>query len=365
MSRIWNFSAGPAVLPLEVLEQVRDELLDWHGSGMSVMEMSHRGQQYTGIIEQAEADLRELLAVPRNYRVLLMQGGGAAQNALVPLNLLGGKHTADYVVSGLWSEKSFKEAGKYCTAHLAASSAPHYQAVPPQQDWQFSADPAYVFVCTNETIGGVEYSGVPDLPVLGLSHVPLVADMSSHLLSRPVEVEKYGLIFAGAQKNIGPAGLTIVIVKDDLLERARPDCPSVFHYRTVAEQGSMYNTPPTFSIYVAGLVLQWIKNRGGLAGIEQVNIRKAKMLYDCIETSDGFYRNPVALANRSRMNVPFTLRDAALDGVFLQQAQAAGLHGLKGHKLVGGLRASLYNAMPEAGVAALVQFMRHFAEQHG
>ena len=365
MSRVWNFSAGPAVLPLEVLEQVRDEMLEWHDAGMSVMEMSHRGKAFTGIIEQAEADLRELLKVPANYKVLFMQGGALAENAIIPLNLLGDKCCADYVVTGSWSEKSHKEAKRYCNAHLAASSAPYYTGVPQPETWQLSPDPAYLFVCTNETIGGVEYAFTPDMARLGKPGVPLVADMSSHILSRAVDVSRYGLIFGGAQKNIGPAGLTIVIVRDDLLERASPLCPSAFNYKTVADNGSMYNTPPTFSIYVAGLVFQWLIKQGGLAAIEQANLAKAGLLYDTIDNSGGFYSNPVEPQSRSRMNVPFTLANPALDGEFIKQAQTAGLHSLKGHKSVGGLRASLYNAMPLQGVQVLVGFMREFARVHG
>jgi phosphoserine aminotransferase len=365
MSRVWNFSAGPAVLPEEVLTQVRDEMLDWHGCGMSVMEMSHRGKEFTGIIEQAEADLRELLAVPANYRVLFMQGGAIAENAIIPLNLLGGKTTADYIVTGSWSEKSEKEARKYCDVNLAATSqADGYNSVPKPESWRMSDDPAYLFICTNETIGGVEYGFTPDMAALGKPDVPIVADMSSHILSKPVDVSKYGLIFGGAQKNIGPAGLTLVIVRDDLIGYARKECPSAFDFKIVADNGSMYNTPPTFGIYVASLVFQWIKRQGGLAAMERINSRKAEMLYRCIEESGGFYRNPVEPVSRSRMNVPFTLQNSALDGVFLAEAKQAGLVSLKGHKSVGGLRASIYNAMPEAGVQALVEFMREFARRH-
>jgi phosphoserine aminotransferase len=365
MSRVWNFSAGPAVLPLEVLEQVRDELLDWHGAGMGVMEMSHRGKAFTSIIESAEADLRELLEVPDSYCILFMQGGAIAENAIIPLNLLGDKHTADYVVTGSWSEKSFKEAKKYCNAHLAASSGPHFSGVPAPESWRLSTDSAYLFVCTNETIGGVEYAFDPDVAALGRPGLPVVADMSSHLLSKPVDVSKYDLIFGGAQKNIGPAGLTIVIVREELLDRALPICPSAFHYKTVAENGSMYNTPPTFAIYVAGLVFQWLKRNGGLAAMEQTNIRKAQLLYNYIDTSGGFYHNPIELISRSRMNVPFRLANEALNAEFLSQAQAANLHSLKGHKSVGGMRASIYNAMPLEGVQALVDFMQDFARKHG
>ncbi|OIQ84738.1 phosphoserine aminotransferase [mine drainage metagenome] len=366
MSRVWNFSAGPAVLPQEVLIQVRDEMLDWHGSGMSVMEMSHRGPEFTSIITQAEHDLRELLAVPDNYRVLFMQGGAIAENAIIPLNLLGDKTGADYVVTGSWSDKSEKEARKYCNVNLAASSAADgYNSVPKPESWRLSADPAYLFICTNETIGGVEYAFTPDMDALGRPGVPIVADMSSHILSRPVEVSKYGLIFGGAQKNIGPAGLTLVIVRDDLVGRARRECPSAFDFRIVADHGSMYNTPPTFGIYVAGLVFRWILRQGGLAAMERINMRKAGMLYRAIEQSGGFYRNPVEAVSRSRMNVPFTLRDSALDTLFLAESAAAGLMSLKGHKSVGGFRASIYNAMPEAGVQALVEFMGDFEKRYG
>lgn len=362
MSRVWNFSAGPAVLPEEVLEQVRDELFDYHGCGMSVMEMSHRGPEFMNIIETAEADVRELLNVPANYRVLFMQGGAIAENAIIPLNLLGDKTTADYVVTGSWSAKSEKEARKYCTVNIAAHGD---KCVPPLSLWKPSADPAYLFVCTNETIDGVEYSFIPDMAALGKPGVPIVADMSSHLLSRPVDVSKYDLIFGGAQKNIGPAGLTLVIVREDLLGRARKECPSAFDFKTVAENGSMYNTPPTFAIYVAGLVFKWLKNKGGLAAMEQINIRKAAMLYDCIDRSGGYYCNLIEHVSRSRMNVPFTMRDATLQELFLKESKAAGFLQLKGHKSVGGLRASIYNAMPEAGVKALVDFMQEFARVHG
>lgn len=365
MSRVWNFSAGPAVLPVEVLTQVREEMLDWHGCGMSVMEMSHRGKEFTSIIEQAEADLRELLAVPDNYRILFMQGGAIAENAIIPLNLLGSKTSADYVVTGSWSDKSEKEARKYCNARVAASSkADGYNSVPKPESWQLSDDPAYLFICTNETIGGVEYAFTPDMAALGKPDVPIVADMSSHILSRPIDVSKYGLIFGGAQKNIGPAGLTLVIVRDDLIGHAKKECPTAFDFKVVAEHGSMYNTPPTFSIYVAGLVFQWIKRQGGLAAMEQINGRKADLLYRCIEESGGFYRNPVEPVSRSRMNVPFTLQDTTLDTAFLAEATQAGLMSLKGHKSVGGFRASIYNAMPEAGVQALVEFMQRFETQH-
>lgn len=365
MSRVWNFSAGPAALPEEVLRQAAEEMLDWHGAGMGVMEMSHRGKAFMSIAEAAEADLRELLAVPDNYRILFMQGGAIAQNAIIPLNLLGERKVADYVVTGAWSQKSQKEARKYAEVNIAASSeASGFDSVPALQDWQLSADPAYVFVCTNETIGGVEYPFEPDLAQIGRGEVPVVADMSSHILSRVIDVAKYGLIFGGAQKNIGPAGLTLVIVREDLLGRALPLCPSAFDYKTVAEAGSMYNTPPTYAIYIAGLVFQWIKRQGGVAAIEARNIAKARLLYDYLDGS-GFYENRVDPACRSRMNVPFFLKDESLNDVFLEGAQQAGLAQLKGHKSVGGMRASIYNAMPIEGVAALIDYMKTFAARYG
>ncbi|MHB1358070.1 MAG: 3-phosphoserine/phosphohydroxythreonine transaminase [Rhodocyclaceae bacterium] len=376
MTRPFNFSAGPAALPEEVLRQAADEMLDWQGSGMSVMEMSHRGKEFTQIARAAEADLRELLAVPPNYNILFMQGGAIAQNALIPLNLLGGKKTADYVVTGTWSAKSFKEAKKYCTPHLAAGSlAAPFLAVPKfttesadavsgAPTFQLSADPAYLFLCTNETIDGVEFHELPDTAVLGRPDLPLVADMSSHILSRPIDVSRYGLIFGGAQKNIGPAGLTLVIVRDDLLDRASPLCPSAFEFKTVAANGSMYNTPPTYGIYIAGLVFQWLKRQGGLVAIEQRNIAKAELLYACLDTGD-FYTTRVEKPFRSRMNVPFFLKDESLNEDFLAGAKEAGLLQLKGHKSVGGMRASIYNAMPLAGVQALVGYLQEFARKHG
>ena len=359
MTRPFNFSAGPAALPEEVLRQAADEMLDWHGAGMSVMEMSHRGKEFTQIATQAEADLRELLAVPANYKILFMQGGAIAENAIIPLNLLGDKKTADYIVTGSWSAKSFKEAHKYCTPHLAAGhvGAP-YTAVP--QTLTFSTDPAYLFLCSNETIDGVEYN---ELPAVG-NDLPIVADMSSNILSRRIDVSRYGLIFGGAQKNIGPAGLTLVIIRDDLLDRALPFCPSAFEYKTVAANGSMYNTPPTYGIYIAGLVFQWLKRQGGLAEIERCNIAKAELLYGYLDATD-FYLTQVEKPFRSRMNVPFFLRDESLNEAFLASAKDAGLLQLKGHKSVGGMRASIYNAMPLAGVQTLVAFMKEFERSHG
>ncbi|THF65779.1 3-phosphoserine/phosphohydroxythreonine transaminase [Pseudothauera nasutitermitis] len=365
MSRVWNFSAGPAALPEEVLRQAAEEMLDWHGAGMGVMEMSHRGKEFISIAEQAEADLRELLAVPADYRVLFMQGGAIAENAIIPLNLLGERDTADYVLTGSWSVKSAKEAARYGKVNLAASAeASGWTSVPVLESWQLSADPAYLFVCTNETIGGVEYAADPDLARIGRAEVPVVADMSSHILSRVIDVSRYGLIFGGAQKNIGPAGLTIVIVREDLLGRASPHCPTAFDYKTVAEAGSMYNTPPTYAIYIAGLVFQWLKRQGGVAAMEARNIAKARLLYDYLDGSD-FYENRIDPVCRSRMNVPFFLKNEALNDAFLTGAREAGLLQLKGHKSVGGMRASIYNAMPIEGVAALVDYLKTFAARHG
>jgi phosphoserine aminotransferase len=360
VSRVFNFSAGPAALPEEVLNQARDEMLDWHGSGMSVMEMSHRGKEFISIAAQAEADLRELLAIPADCRVLFLQGGAIAENAIVPMNLLRGKTSADYVNTGEWSKKSIKEAKKYCTVNVAASSEDrNFTYVPAQSTWKLSKDAAYVHVCTNETIGGVEYHWTPDT-----GDVPLVADMSSHILSRPVDVSRYGLIYGGAQKNVGPAGLTLVIVRDNLLGNALPFTPSAFDFKQQADADSMVNTPPTYAIYIAGLVFQWLKRQGGLAAIEQRNIAKARLLYDYLDGS-SFFRSPVHPADRSRMNVPFKLRDEALDEAFLTATNAAGMVQLKGHRAVGGMRASIYNAMPIEGVQRLVEVMRDFEAAHG
>ena len=360
MARATNFSAGPAALPEEVLKQAAEEMLDWHGSGMGVMEMSHRGKEFISIHADAEADLRELLAVPKNYKVLFLQGGAIAENAIIPMNMLRGKSSADYVNTGEWSKKSIKEAKKYCTVNVAASSEDrNFSYIPKRESWKLNADAAYVHVCTNETIGGVEFHWTPDT-----GSVPLVADMSSHILSRPLDVRKFGLIYAGAQKNIGPAGLVVVIVREDLLGRALADTPNVLNYQLMAQADSMLNTPPTFSVYLAGLTFKWILERGGLAGIEKVNIRKSKLLYDYIDGQD-FYSNPVAREDRSRMNVPFRLRDDKLDAKFLQEAEARGLSQLKGHRSVGGMRASIYNAMPMEGVEALIGFMEEFRVRHG
>ena len=360
MTQVFNFSAGPAVLPKAVLQQAAAEMLDWHGCGMSVMEMSHRGPEFIAIYTQAEADLRELLAVPANYRILFMQGGGLGQNAIVPLNLLGRRAqpaTIDFVHTGSWSGKSIEEARRYANVNVAASGAASgFTAVPPQEEWKLTPDAAYLHVCTNETIDGVEFGFAPEAP----AGVPVVADMSSHILSRQIEVSRYGVIFAGAQKNIGPAGLTIAIVREDLLDGALPICPGVFNWRAVADADSMLNTPPTYAIYIAGLVFAHLKKLGGVAEMERRNIEKARLLYAALD-ADDFYENRVASAYRSRMNVPFYLRDESLNERFLAGAKARGLLQLKGHKSVGGMRASIYNAMPIEGVQALVDYLNEFA----
>jgi phosphoserine aminotransferase len=359
MSRVHNFSAGPAALPAEVLEQLRDEMLDWHGQGMSVMEMSHRGKAFAGIAEQAEADLRELLAVPASYKVLFLQGGATAQFAAVPLNLSRPEAVADYVNTGAWSKKAIGEAKRYCRVNVVADAGGPYCSVPAQDTWQLTPGAAYLHYTPNETIGGVEFPYVPEA-----GEVPLVADFSSTILSRPIDVARYGVIYAGAQKNIGPAGLVVVIVREDLLGRARSDTPTVFDWKAMAADGSMLNTPATYSWYVAGAVFQWIKRQGGLAAMERLNRAKAERLYGEIDGS-GYYRNPVDRDCRSWMNVPFTLPSEALDKPFLEGAKTAGLVALAGHRSVGGMRASLYNAMPMAGVEALVEYMREFRRTHG
>ena len=360
MTRVFNFSAGPATLPPSVLETAAAEMLDWNGSGMSVMEMSHRGPEFMAIHARALGLLRELLNVPANYKILFLQGGAIGQNALVPLNLLRGKTVVDYVDTGEWSKRSIDEARHYAQVRVAASSqAQGYRCIPARQTWNLDPDAAYVHICANETIGGVEYHWTPQT-----GSVPLVADMSSNLMSRPVDVSRYGLIYAGAQKNIGPAGLTIVIVREDLLGGALPITPSAFDYTLQAQADSMLNTPPTYSIYMAGLVFEWIREQGGLTAMQARNRTKAALLYDCLDASD-FYTSPVAREDRSWMNVPFTLRDPALDAAFLDGAQARGMRQLKGHRVVGGMRASIYNAMPLAGVQALVDYMKEFEARHG
>ena len=368
MNRPYNFSAGPAAIPEEVLQRAASEMLDWHGSGMGVMEMSHRGKEFISIYEQAEADLRELLAVPPEFKILFMQGGGLAENAIVPLNLSRAA-TVDFVVTGSWSQKSRKEAAKYAAeVHTAASGeASGFTTLPDPAGWQLSRGASYVHICSNETIHGVEFHELPDLKSLG-SEAPLVIDFSSHVASRPVDWSRVGLAFGGAQKNIGPAGLTMVIVRDDLLGHALSACPSAFDYRVVADNHSMYNTPPTWGIYIAGLTFQWLKRQteGGLTGVaamEERNIAKATLLYNAIDQSQ-LYVNKVATNCRSRMNIPFFLRDESRNEAFLVGAKERGLLQLKGHKSVGGMRASIYNAMPLAGVQALVDYMREFEQKH-
>ena len=359
--RAFNFAAGPATLPVEVLEQAREELTDWQGLGASVMEISHRGKPFLAMARQAESDLRELLAVPANYRVLFMQGGAAAQFSAVPLNLAAADSTVDYLNTGHWSKRAILEAQRLTgrVNVLADEAASKYTTVPAPEALRFSAGAAYVHYTPNETIGGVEFPYVPDT-----GGVPLVADMSSSILSRPFEVGKFALIYAGAQKNIGPAGLVVVIVRAELLGRARAGVPAVWDYQAVAAEGSMFNTPPTFSWYLAGLVFKWLKAQGGLAAVGERNRVKAERLYAAIDTS-GFYANPVARMCRSWMNVPFTLAETSLEGAFAAEARAAGLINLEGHRSVGGMRASLYNAMPLAGVEALIAFMKEFERRHG
>ncbi len=360
MARVFNFSAGPAALPEEVLKQAADEMVDWHGSGQSVMEMSHRGKEFMGIAAQAEADLRELMGIPANYNVLFLQGGASAQFEMIPINLLRGKPSADYVHTGEWAKKAIQAAKIFCNVNVVASAEDkNFTYAPAQADWKLNKDAAYVHYTANETIGGVEFNWVPET-----GDVPLVCDMSSNILSRPVDVSKFGLIYAGAQKNIGPAGLTIVIVRDDLIGKAVPTPPPMLDYKTHADADSMYNTPPTYGIYIAGLIFQWLKRNGGIAAMERKNIEKANLLYSYLDTTD-FYRNPVAKSDRSRMNVPFMLKDPGLDEEFLKGAKLRGMVQLKGHRLVGGMRASIYNAMPVTGVTQLVEYMKEFAAQHG
>ncbi|MBI5057153.1 MAG: 3-phosphoserine/phosphohydroxythreonine transaminase [Nitrospirae bacterium] len=360
MSRVFNFSAGPAMLPQEVLEQAASEMLDWRGSGMSVMEMSHRGKEYISIAKKAETDLREIMGIPNNYKVLFLQGGASTQFAMIPMNLLRDKKTADYINTGQWSKKAISEAKRYCTVNVVATSeAKNFTTVPPRSDWKLNPDAAYVHYTPNETIGGVEFDSIPDA-----GKVPIVADMSSTVLSRPIDVSKFGLIYAGAQKNIGPAGLTIVVIREDLIGDPLPGTPVMFTYKTHAENDSMYNTPPTYAWYIAGLVFEWIKRKGGLTEMAEINKRKADKLYAAIDKS-GFYKNPVDPQYRSWMNIPFTLKNAELDNKFIEGAKAAGLVALKGHRSVGGMRASIYNAMPEEGVDALITFMQEFQKKNG
>jgi phosphoserine aminotransferase len=358
MTQIYNFSAGPAVLPKPVLERAQAEMLDWHGSGMSVMEMSHRGKEFTSILAKTESDLRTLLNIPQNYKVLFLQGGAIAENAAIPMNLLNGGE-ADYVVTGSWSKRSVEDANAYGKINVVASSeAEKFTYVPAFDSWKLNKNAQYLHICTNETINGVEFDGLPDA-----GDVPIVADMSSHILSRPIDVSQYGAIYGGAQKNIGPAGLCIIIVREDLLGKASAITPAVLNWKTQAENQSMINTPPTYSIYIAGLVFEWLLEQGGVAAIEKFNIAKANLLYDYIDSTD-FYLNNVAINNRSRMNIPFFLKDASLNDAFLKGAEANGLLQLKGHRMVGGMRASIYNAMPIEGVQALVSYMKAFESAH-
>ncbi len=360
MSRVFNFSAGPAALPEPVLKRAREELLDYRGTGMSVMEMSHRSAAFIDIAARAEADLRELLGVPDNYRVLFLQGGASQQFSAIPLNLASAEQTVAYVNTGSWSKKAIAEGKRLARVTVAASSeSTGFDHVPPQAEWGVPADAAYVHVTPNETIGGVSYDFIPDT-----GDIPLVADYSSSILSRPLDISRFGVIYAGAQKNIGPAGLTLVIVRDDLLGRARPGTPTMLDWSVHAEADSMHNTPPTFAWYLAGLVFEWLREQGGLEAMEAINRQKAATLYDAIEASN-FYRSPVQPRNRSWMNVPFTLADPELDKTFLSEADAAGLTNLKGHRSVGGMRASLYNAVSQQAVDALVAFMQDFESRHG
>lgn len=360
MARVYNFSAGPSMLPEPVLARARDELLDWRSTGMSVMEMSHRGKDYVGIAERTEADLRELLAIPEHYKVLFLPGGATGQFAAIPMNLLRGKAKTCYVCTGIWSEKAISEAKLYSEVSVAASSKDkNYATLPPRGEWKVDSDAAYLHYTSNETIGGVEFHSIPDVDGL-----PLVCDMSSDILSRPLDIGRFGLIYAGAQKNMGPAGIAVVIVRDDLIGQALPGTPSIFDYRKQADNGSMLNTPPTYNWYLLGLVTDWLKEQGGLAAMEERNIRKAGKLYAAIDGSP-FYSNPVDPACRSRMNVPFRIANTELEKTFLAEAKGSGLVNLEGHRSVGGFRASIYNAMPEAGVDALIAFMTEFERKHG
>ena len=359
MSRVYNFSAGPAALPLEVLETIRNDLPDWLGSGMSVMEVSHRSADFVELAARAEATLRELLQVPDDYSVLFPQGGATMQMAMAPMNLSNDDETADYIVTGSWGKKAAGEATKFCKVNVAADASDRkFTYIPDASSWQRSDDAAYLHYTPNETIAGVEFHFVPG------GDVPLVADMSSNILSRPIDVSRFGVIYAGAQKNIGPAGITLVIVRNELLDRARPNNPHLMTWKSYADSDSMTNTPPTFAWYVADLVFQWLKRQGGVEAMAEINARKSSKLYAAIDTSD-FYSNPVALDCRSRMNVPFILADDALDKKFLEESASAGLTNLKGHRSVGGMRASIYNAVSEEAVDALIAFMADFEKANG
>lgn len=358
--RAYNFCAGPAALPEEVLQQAQAELLDWHGKGLSIMEMSHRGADYTAVAAEAEQDLRDLLLIPNNYKVLFLQGGASQQFAQIPLNLMCDDQKADYIDTGIWSKKAIEEASRFAAVNVAASSKEYnYLAIPGQNEWQLSDDAVYVHYTANETINGVEFDWIPEV-----GDKPLVADLSSNILSQPIDVSKFGLIYAGAQKNIGPSGLVVVIVREDLLGNARSDCPTMLNYKVAADNDSMYNTPPTFSWYLAGLIFKWLKNKGGLDAMKKINEQKKELLYGYIDSTE-FYHNPINPSNRSWMNVPFRLIDERLDKVFLEKADASGLLNLKGHRTVGGMRASIYNAVGLDAVQALVDFMKAFEKEHG
>ena len=361
MTQVFNFSSGPAMLPVEVLRRAEQELCNWQGLGTSVMEISHRSKEFIQVAEEAEQDLRDLMKIPSNYKVLFCHGGARAQFAAVPLNLLGQAKTADYVDGGYWAQSAIKEAVKYCTPNVidAKTTVDGLTAITPMSSWALSDDAAYVHYCPNETIDGIAINEQPDF-----GNKVVVADLSSTILSHPIDVSRYGVIYAGAQKNIGPAGITLVIVREDLLGQSRKELPSILDYKVLADNESMFNTPPTFAWYLSGLVFKWLKEQGGVSEIDNRNQAKADLLYGVIDNSD-FYRNGVALANRSRMNVPFQLADANLDKLFLEESFAAGLHALKGHRVVGGMRASIYNAMPLEGVKTLTDFMVDFERRHG
>ncbi|WP_224553078.1 3-phosphoserine/phosphohydroxythreonine transaminase [Pectobacterium versatile] len=361
MTQIFNFSAGPAMLPVEVLRRAEQELCNWNGLGTSVMEISHRSKEFMQVAAESEQDLRDLLKIPSNYKVLFCHGGARAQFAAVPLNLLGERSTADYIDGGYWAHSAINEAEKYCTPNVidVKMRVGDLRGIKPMREWKLSDDAAFVHYCPNETIDGIAIEEEPDF-----GDKIVVADYSSSILSRRIDVSRYGVIYAGAQKNIGPAGLTLVIVREDLLGKARRELPSILDYQVLADNDSMFNTPPTFAWYLSGMVFKWLKEYGGLAEMEKRNQEKADLLYSVIDGND-FYRNDVAVANRSRMNVPFLLADSALDKVFLEESVAAGLHALKGHRVVGGMRASIYNAMPLEGVKALTEFMADFARRHG
>ena len=360
MTRNYNFSAGPSALPEDVLKQAQQELLDWHGLGLSIMEMSHRSKEFVAVATEAEQDLRDLMKIPDNYKVLFMQGGASSQFSMIPMNLLRGKTTADYINTGDWSIKAIKEASRYCDVNVVATTeADNFTSAPAQSELKLNPDAAYVHYTPNETIRGVEFDYIPDT-----GDVPLVADMSSNILSRPIDVSRFGMIYAGAQKNIGPAGLTVVIVREDLLGDVLPATPALYDYKVNADADSMLNTPPTFGWYLAGLVFKWLKAQGGVEAIAELNRRKAEKLYAAID-GNPFYSNPVAINSRSWMNVPFILANADLDKLFLQEAEEKGLLNLPGHRSVGGMRASIYNAVPEEGVDALIAFMQDFSQRHG